>query len=421
MPAGDDKTRRQFLATVGAIGIGSAVAAAGRGAPEAGSRSGATARQAVKAGSPSFQYNARNTGRTDSPGPSGQPTEQWRVEAASPRVPAAVDGVAYSADTHGGVRARDLASGEQRWQVSGSEAWRAKGSPRFDHTPHVEGGVVYHATPTHVIAHATSGTFLWAVGADRPASRSNNAARTTAPVVAGELVVAGLTDGVYGVDPSTGAVMWKVPMNYRSFGTPAAADGLVYLVRADGYVYALDAATGEIAWRTYFGPTPAFWRTDSVPLATPTVADGVVYVAKNDRSKEVGRVYALDVADGTEVWSAKTAGLLDPRHVEMSAAVADDFVFVTDSPATLNAFDRADGTRRWTYDVGARYGLAPVVAGDTVFPSATDGAVRALDFDGNERWTVEMEGLALSPPLVLDDRVFVARDLSTHIEMVALA
>jgi len=147
----------------------------------------------------------------------------------------------------------------------------------------------------------------------------------------------------------------------------------------------------------------------------------VVYVAKNDRSKEVGRVYALDVADGTEVWSAKTAGLLDPRHVEMSAAVADDFVFVTDSPATLNAFDRADGTRRWTYDVGARYGLAPVVAGDTVFPSATDGAVRALDFDGNERWTVEMEGLALSPPLVLDDRVFVARDLSTHIEMVALA
>jgi len=104
-----------------------------------------------------------------------------------------------------------------------------------------------------------------------------------------------------------------------------------------------------------------------------------------------------------------------------AVAVADDFVFVTDSPATLNAFDRADGTRRWTYDVGARYGLAPVVAGDTVFPSATDGAVRALDFDGNERWTVEMEGLALSPPLVLDDRVFVARDLSTHIEMVALA
>ncbi len=421
-PDGDARTRRRFLAAVGAAGMGSAARAAGRRRPEAaaGSRAAST-RQSVEADSPSFQYDARNTGRTDSPGPSAQPTEQWRVEAASPRAPAVVDGVAYTADSHGGVRARDLASGEQRWQVAGRDEWRARGGPRFDHTPHVADGVVYHATPTHVLAHATDGTFLWAVEADRAPRRSNNAGRTTAPVVASGLVVAGLGDGVYGVDPGTGARVWKLSMDYRNLGTPAAADGTVYFARVDGYVYALDAASGEVTWRTYFGPTPAYWRTDSVPLATPTVADGVVYVAKNHRSKEVGVVHALDTGDGTALWSAETAGLLDPRHVEVSTAVADDQVFVTDSPATLNAFDRADGTRRWTYDVGSRYGLAPIVAGDTVYPSATDGAVRALGLDGSERWTVELEGLALSPPLVLDDHVFVARDVETHVELIALA
>jgi outer membrane protein assembly factor BamB len=59
---------------------------------------------------------------------------------------------------------------------------------------------------------------------------------------------------------------------------PAATDEAVYVGSRDGYVYALDAGTGEQLWR--------FW-TGGEDGSPPVVADSTVYVVSE------GTLYAL--------------------------------------------------------------------------------------------------------------------------------
>ena len=55
--------------------------------------------------------------------------------------------------------------------------------------------------------------------------------------------------------------------------SPAVVDGVIHVGSWDNYVYALDAASGELRWRYETG--------DSV-FSSPAVVDGVVYVGSWD-------------------------------------------------------------------------------------------------------------------------------------------
>src|SRR5438128_1945785 len=63
----------------------------------------------------------------------------------------------------------------------------------------------------------------------------------------------------------------------------------VYVGSADGALYRLNAATGQLAWRYKT-------RGKSIP-APATVANGVVYAGSLD-----GSVYALNAANGKLIW-----------------------------------------------------------------------------------------------------------------------
>ena len=62
--------------------------------------------------------------------------------------------------------------------------------------------------------------------------------------------------------------------------TPAVADGVVYVGSFDYNVYALDATTGQQIWS---------FPTESYVESTPTFADGVVYFGSFDN-----KTYAVD-------------------------------------------------------------------------------------------------------------------------------
>jgi alcohol dehydrogenase (cytochrome c) len=161
------------------------------------------------------------------------------------------------------------------------------------------------------------------------------------------------------------------PATYALEAAPIVVDGVMYLSGWDGYVWALDAATGEELWRFQH----------AVPLDLPlccgnvnrgvAVAEGRVFYSSPD-----GILFALDARSGKPVWRKQW---LDPRAGEsstMAPLVIGNRVVVGSSGAEygvrghIDAFDIGTGNRIWR-----RYGVPrPGEPGSETWPAGENGA-----------------------------------------------
>jgi alcohol dehydrogenase (cytochrome c) len=138
------------------------------------------------------------------------------------------------------------------------------------------------------------------------------------------------------------------PATYSFEAAPIVVDGVMYVSGWDGYVWALDAATGELLWQ----------YQHMIPIDTPlccgnvnrgvAVANGRVYFATQN-----GYLVALDATNGKAVWQS---GFADVRAGESATAaplVVKNLVLAGSSGAEygvrghLDAFDAATGQRVW--------------------------------------------------------------------------
>ena len=183
-----------------------------------------------------------------------------------------------------------------------------------------------------------------------------------------------------GVFPSDGPttlneLVWMFKTDGGVISSPAVVDGVVYVgsvvvgsgdVRSgDGWLYALDAGTGQEKWRFNFktDATVEGWVTSS-----PAVADGVVYVGSED-----GRLYALDAGTGQEKWSFQTDGV-----VNSSPAVAGSMVYVGSGDGRLYALDARTGQEKWRFKTDGAVNSSPAVAGGMVYFGSADGYLYAV-------------------------------------------
>src|SRR4029079_1634940 len=192
-------------------------------------------------------------------------------------------------------------------------------------------------------------------------------------------VFVGSFDGrVYAFDLATGALRWRyetdgVQLKSGDFGfdrrsiqsSPAILDGTVVIGARDGFLYALDAASGAFKWK--------FDHKVSWVNASPALANGVVYVGSSDAHF----VQAVDLATGAERWRATTG----PAIVWSSAAITDRYVYYGDGVGRLHVADIATGKERATFRTGASILSSPVVDGDLVIFGSGDGGVYALRVD----------------------------------------
>ncbi|AGB38697.1 outer membrane protein assembly factor BamB family protein [Natronococcus occultus] len=184
------------------------------------------------------------------------------------------------------------------------------------------------------------------------------------------------------------AVAWE----YDAGGPIAVQEGAVYLT-TDGAIHALDATDGSVGWRS----------EDVGASGTPAVADGSVYVGGD-------ALVALDAEDGTVRWERELDGDdVAPPNVASGT-------IVTCVGATVSAFD-TDGEEQWAFEAEEELLRASetAVADGAVFAcSASHVFARELE-DGSERWTNERpedaERFVLHDPIVaVDGFVAVAFD-----------
>lgn len=157
----------------------------------------------------------------------------------------------------------------------------------------------------------------------------------------------------YHLDRSSGSVNWNYSISAAGveISSPTVVcygptDSHVYVGSGDGYVYALNA----------FGTAvPLLWRTSiggSLGYSTPAAAHStlldhpeLVYIGSTNH-----HVYALDAVDGNQVWMSGDIGFVDS-----SPTVANGIVYIAshDSQGCVYALNADTGDLVRTYSIGA--------------------------------------------------------------------
>jgi eukaryotic-like serine/threonine-protein kinase len=314
------------------------------------------------------------------------------VNGASP-TPVVSGGLVYVAPADGTVRALDAATGSTVWTVPLGEA--NDGDP-----PTVADGLVFLGSDTGVITalDAVTGDVRWSVDLGDSSYESPTVANGVVYVTATREKEFGTSFYVYALDELTGQGLWRHGL--IASGVPAVAGGRVYETDAfgclvvafdahtghldwdfstgceigsvtsvaaskgmvfagvDGYLWALDAATGDIRWsRTPAGTT----------YATPALANGVVYFASSED------LSALRQSTGALIWTVPLAG-----GTYASPALANGVVYMS-AHYRLRAWDAASGAPLWASDLAAApFGGSPAVADGVLYGAADDGTVYAF-------------------------------------------
>jgi outer membrane protein assembly factor BamB len=187
-------------------------------------------------------------------------------------------------------------------------------------------------------------------------------------------------------------VKWKFPTGDRVISSPVFKDNVIYFGGDDGNVYAVDAANGRQIWtRATNGPVPA----------TPAIADGTLYIGSYD-----GKFYAINAQSGALKWKFNTDGerrfeakglhglqpknqtIADPFDIFLSSpVVVSGAVYFGSGDGNVYALDSATGDLRWKFKTGDVVHASPAFADGVLFFGSWDSYFYAVDAaTGKQKW-----------------------------------
>jgi outer membrane protein assembly factor BamB len=130
--------------------------------------------------------------------------------------------------------------------------------------------------------------------------------------------------------------------------------------------------------------------------SSPAVVARTLFVGSSD-----GKLYSLDVAEGTMRWAFKTG-----NAIFSSPAVDKGNVFFGSSDHVFYALDADTGALKWTFDTGDPITSSPAVLDDTVYFGSWDGCLYALTEGGGLKWKYQTDGAVYSSPSIARGKIF---------------
>ncbi len=218
-----------------------------------------------------------------------------------------------------------------------------------------------------------------------------------------------------------GGIKWTFKTGGPIVASPAIADGVVYIPSMDTYLYAIDQETGKEKWK----------YKSSMPIASsPAIAGGLLYFVSS-----AGALGAIDVATGKIKWvlpveyerKFEAKNLHD--YPPAAQTIPDAWDIFTSSPAVVNgkvyfgsgdgniyAADAQTGVLQWKFATKDVVHASPAVVGNTLYIGSWDSYLYAIDADsGQEKWAFKAgDDPAIhnqvgfqSSPAVVDGTVYV--------------
>jgi outer membrane protein assembly factor BamB len=283
------------------------------------------------------------------------------------------------------------------------EAWSINTHALIEFPPAVAGGVAYLVNKygntmavrirdhevlwRHTIRHRLRGAPLDVTG---PAYH------------AGRVYYAGIGGYLVALDAGDGSLAWYRDLHAHLESSPLIVGRTLYIGTDDSRLLALDAASGRTRWS---------FRAPGAIKASPSFDRGRVFVADYQSS-----MFALDAKTGRPLWRTNTSRQepFGRGGFYSSPAVAFGRVFAARDDGTVFAFDERSGRVDWSFPTGADVYGSPAVARvpgtpPTVYIGAENGRFFALDARrGRERWHYDVGGPIPGTATVIGSTVFTS-------------
>lgn len=217
--------------------------------------------------------------------------------------------------------------------------------------PTVSGGRLFVTTTDDTVYAFDAGTGKWLWHYRRRSSQSATVLGASAPLVDGNEVIVGLSDGfLVALSVPEGQLKWERKLHQASKFTdvdahPVLDGGVLYVPSYDGALYALKRQGGEI-----------LWRFDAGGSRRVSVDGDVVYLPSSD-----GYIYALQKNNSKVLWKFE----LD-RGTPTQLVVTDRYVIVGSSHQYLYVMDKKTGQGLYRFNAGYDSGFAGSPAYDPV-------------------------------------------------------
>jgi outer membrane protein assembly factor BamB len=307
-------------------------------------------------------------------------------------IPAASDTAIYTASKDGTVSANDKISGKKLWSVG--TGTHISGGPA------VGDGLVFVGTREGdlVALYQSDGRLAWKA----PASSEILAA----PAVNHNVVLAKSINGkLSAFSTQDGHDLWQYHQTeptliLRSASAPQISNNTVIVGFANGDLANLTLRGGNMLWQQPLAiPQGSF----AIQRMIDVDADPVIYNNRVYAATYQGRIAALEMATGREIWNHDISSYT-------GMAVDGNKVYVTDAKSDVWAFDANSGSVDWRQvQLESRNITGPVVMNNYLVVGDMEGYLHWLSkSDGHfiARTKVTHSGI-LTSPIVVDNTLYV--------------
>ena len=222
----------------------------------------------------------------------------------------------------------------------------------------------------------------------------------------GTVYIGSQSDALFAINPD-GTEKWNFTAGGDFNATPAiAADGTLYVGNTDDFFYAINP-DGTEKWKSEFGSWTA--------CATAIGEDGTVYFSGEGNNLDPtsgGVLIAYDPNDGTEKWRV---GRTDKVSRGGPVIAPDGTVYLAGEDSKLIAYNSADGSIKWSYDLLGESLVTPAIDNDgNIYVGDESGFFHVIDPDGNKKWKEIQLGSRVwsSATIGSDGIIYIAADQS---------
>lgn len=195
----------------------------------------------------------------------------------------------------------------------------------------------------------------------------------------------------------TPTLLWKFETGSGIYSSPAVVNGVVYIGSTDQYFYALNAADGKQIWR-YRTPN----STSPGVFSSAAVLNGVVYVGGGSVA------YAFNASNGAVLWQYSNGGT---QPIESSPAVAYGIVFIgsSDTPrgGYITALNASTGALVWSYNAMGAATSSPAVVNGVVYVGNPPSLYAFNATTGAVLWDYASAATGTSAPAIVNGVLFV--------------